>query len=294
MATFPPAVISGGHVANLSNGDNLSIGTGSVAAGQVNLNAGPTWTAGAGSPVSSCTAGSTYSNTAGGSTTTLYMCTATNTWTAVQPVIAGSLAIINATQAGAVNLSTVGTGQIDWLFQSSLAAGGPGSPRNYDSITSDIEEKLTGGGVLLSPGVDALGNLGTLGQANGGNTFSSTAADTLKNAALSSAQGTQLLTAGVGSGFRFVAPATTSTRVLRIYDSHFSATMVCTAHMSDNSAADQTITSNSGSSTNVQELQTVTFRAANPQAYVIVNCQFTAIGAGTPNMRWYAEVLSDS
>ena len=215
------------------------------------------------------------------------MCTAANTWTAVAPVLTtGSLAITNATQTAAVNLSTVGTGQIDWMFQSA-----PTASRVYDSLTGDFEEKLTGGALLASPGIDTLGAVGTITQVNGAFTFSSTAADTLPQVALSSAQGTELNSAAVGSGFRFVAPATTTQRVLRIYDSHNSATMVCTAHLQDGSAVDQSITSNSGSGTNVQEIQTVTFTAAS-NTMLVVNCIFTAIGSGTPNMRFYAEVLS--
>lgn len=287
QTAFTPAVINGGRVGNLPNGDDLSVGTGSVVAGSHALNAGPTWTAGSTAPSGSCTDGSFYSNTSGGVTSTLFACTATNTWTALAPVLTtGSLAITNATQSAGVNLSTVGTGQLDWMFQSDDTAS-----RVYDSLQGDFEEKLTGGAILASPGIDSLGAVGTITQVNGAFTFTSTAADTLSQAALSSSQGTELNNAAVGSGFRFVAPASTTQRVLRIYNSHNSATMVCTAHLQDGSAADQSITSNSGSGTNVQEIQTVTFTAAS-STYLIVNCIFTAVGSGTPNMRWYAEVLS--
>jgi len=40
------------------------------------------WTSGSGVPGGSCTVGDLYTNTAGSTNTTLYVCTATNTWTA--------------------------------------------------------------------------------------------------------------------------------------------------------------------------------------------------------------------
>lgn len=43
---------------------------------------GPTWTKGTGAPVAACNNGDLFSRTDGSTSTTLYVCTATNTWTA--------------------------------------------------------------------------------------------------------------------------------------------------------------------------------------------------------------------
>lgn len=49
---------------------------------QIDGTSGPKWTSGAGAPASSCAVGDLYSNTSGSVVTTLYVCTAVNTWTA--------------------------------------------------------------------------------------------------------------------------------------------------------------------------------------------------------------------
>ena len=41
-----------------------------------------TWTSGTGAASGNCVTGSIYTNLSGGTSTTLYVCTATNTWTA--------------------------------------------------------------------------------------------------------------------------------------------------------------------------------------------------------------------
>lgn len=212
----------------------------------------------------------------------------TTSGTIAVTAVAGALTITNATQSGAVNLSTVGTGQTDWLFNT-----GAVSPRTTDSFAATLVEKLQGAAQLVTPGVDALGATGTPTTANGATTFSSTAGDTSDGLALSSAQCSEITSAAVNTGFRFVAPAKTTSQVLRIYDLHKSSTVVCTAHLTDGSSADQTTSSTAASGTTVQELQTVTFTASTAGAWLVVNCQITATTTG-PFIGWCAEVLSAS
>jgi hypothetical protein len=51
-------------------------------ASSLGLSTGVNWTSGTGVPSGACTTGSLYTNVSGGAATTLYVCTATNTWTA--------------------------------------------------------------------------------------------------------------------------------------------------------------------------------------------------------------------
>lgn len=287
QVSFPPAVINSGRVGNLPSGDNLSIGTGAVVAGSMDLNAGPTWTAGAGAPSGACSPGSHYSNTSGGTLTTMYLCTASAVWLPVTTILPGSLTMTNATQTAAVNLSSVGTGQIDWEAEATDT-----STRVYDAFGGTVNGKLTGGGMLLSPGLDAAGISGTVTSGTSAFTFSSTAADTLALVALSSTSGAELSGAVANAtGMRFAAPMTNTQRVLRLYMAHKSSTMVCTAHLQDGSATDQTTTSTAASGTTVQEVYTITATAGTQSTYVSVACIITATTTG-PLIVWFASVLS--
>lgn len=61
----------GSNTAQIGNGDTTAMGAGPLK-----------WSWGAGVPAATCTIGELYSNLSGGTSTTLYVCTATNTWTA--------------------------------------------------------------------------------------------------------------------------------------------------------------------------------------------------------------------
>ena len=67
---------------NAAGAATLNI-SGQIISGAPITNTSTKWSTGAGAPASSCAAGDEYSNTSGGVGTTLYLCTATNTWTAV-------------------------------------------------------------------------------------------------------------------------------------------------------------------------------------------------------------------
>jgi hypothetical protein len=69
---------------------------------RVNGSGGPTWTAGAGAPAASCAVGNIYSRTNGASNTSLYVCTATNTWTAL---LNSSSGITNSAGANVITKS---------------------------------------------------------------------------------------------------------------------------------------------------------------------------------------------
>lgn len=200
-----------------------------------------------------------------------------------------SMSITNATVVAGVNLSTTGTGQFDWLFASPNQQGN--STRIYDSFAATMEAKLTGGGLLLSPGIDVIGNTGTNASSNGTITFTSTAADTTTQSAISSASGNGITSAGVNAGFRFVAPVTTIQRVFRVYNSHSNSTWACTAHLMDGSVTDK-VTTNSVATTAVEEIQTITV-VAGSNTNLIVDCIISAT-SGTAVIKWYAEILSAS
>lgn len=262
---------------------------GSASGSPATITGGQIITGGPGAPAINCNQGDLYTRNDGSTSTTLYACTAANTWTALGASGAGtpSMTIANATQSAAVNLSTTGTGQIDWLFASPTQQGN--STRVYDSFAATLETKLTGGGLLLSPGIDVIGSSGTNANSNGTVTFSSTASDTTTQTAISSASGNGITAAGVNAGLRFVAPVTTSSRVFRIYNSHSNSTWQCTAHLQDGSVSDK-LTTASVATTAVEEVQTVTVTAGS-NTNLIVSCIISAT-TGTAVIKWYAEILS--
>lgn len=61
----------GSNTAQIGNSSVTTLGVGGLA-----------WYQGTGAPAINCAIGSLYSNLSGGASTTLYVCTATNTWTA--------------------------------------------------------------------------------------------------------------------------------------------------------------------------------------------------------------------
>ena len=246
----------------------------------VTANPNGTLTAPKGALAIETTTPTVYQNTTGGTVWVVIIAAAPT----------GFLSISNAATAGTVNLSSVGTGQIDWLYQNDVTD----STRVYDPDNVDTHSKLTGGGILMYPGVDVFGGTGSFSIANGSTTFSSTNTDDVTLVALSSVHGFK--SSGVAandSGWRFVAPASTTQHVLRFYTSHFHSTIVCTAHLTDASAADVNFTS-AANATTVQETGTVTFKSSETSAFVVVTCVVTSIGSGTPYFTWYAEVLSAS
>lgn len=197
-----------------------------------------------------------------------------------------TMSIANATQVAGVNLSTTGTGQIDWI----AATPQNTSTRVYDSFVDQVIEKATGGGLLLNPGIDIIGTTGTLAASNGTITFSSTAGDTLSGGALSQSLGNGLSGVSAGAGFRFAAPVTNTQRVLRIWTSHSNSTLGCTAHLQDASVTDKSTTP-TVATTAVEEIATVTVLAGSVNTYVVVSCAVTAT-SGTAVIKWYAELLS--
>lgn len=167
----------------------------------------------------------------------------------------GSISLVlGGIPGGTVNASTEGT--VDWLafntFQDPVIGASSASTHSKRAghwLKESFSWCFAGQGMSTGAGFS-------------GQQHSTTGSDSTSNSSMSAttngARMFSLASPTNGWGFRFRVPAYTQ-RVLRIYYSHFSSTVDVTASLTDGSAVAVTQTSDSGASTTLSQMATITY-----------------------------------
>jgi hypothetical protein len=209
-----------------------------------------------------------FTNTVSTATTTAATLTVTTAST-------GSLSGTEATAAASYNLTTLGTS--DWAHW-----GRGGNASNFDHDAS--------GGSQIS-------NVTKLGPGSyGGYTYSArkvTWTNGTPTASNTGDDGYLWANNAIGAGYSFTVPASTTSRTVYVYLGGAGAGGTLTAHLSDSSAANYTV-SVSGSS-NFQDLVAITYNAASAgQTLTLTYDKTTTIGSASGSVDLIAAWLTAS